>query len=54
MVPVVVCEGDPMKVGDYYAPKWTISKMVPRPAELSAGAKPAPVAVAVAVEDEEF
>ena len=52
MVPVVVCEGDPMKVGDYYAPKWTISKMVPRPAELSAGAKPAPVAVVA--DDEEF
>lgn len=33
-VPVVIVDGNPAKVGDYYAPKWSIEKMVDRPAVL--------------------
>ena len=46
MVPVVEVGGDPQKVGDYYAPTWSIIKMVKRPATLPDGAAPAPVAAA--------
>ena len=46
MVPVVEVGGDPQKVGDYYAPTWSIMKMVKRPATLPDGAAPAPVAAA--------
>lgn len=54
-LPVVEVSGDPAKEGDYYAPKWSIAKMIDRPSELPSvgGAAPEPQA-APASDDEEF
>ena len=57
-LPVVVVDGDPVKVGDYYAPSWKIDKMVARPDALGsqpeAAAAVAAAPAAAAVDDEEF
>ena len=41
-LPVVKCNGSPQKVGDYYAPDWSVVKMVPTPPVFAADAAPAP------------
>ena len=55
-LPVVSVDGDPEKVGDYYAPAWKVVKMVDRPAEMGAmREEEAPVATAatdVPIDDE--
>ena len=62
MVPVVEVKPDPKKVGEFYAPSWSIVKMIERPATLpdadapvavAPAAAPAP-APAAAPSDEEF
>lgn len=45
-VPVVDVSGDPVKVGDYYAPAWKIEKMVKRPDAMGAIKEEAPAAAA--------
>jgi len=59
MVPVVDVSGTPVKAGDYYAPVWSVAKMIERPASLpDAAAAPAAAAPAAAApepaSDEEF
>lgn len=51
-LPVVDVDGSPTKVGDYYAPKWSVAKMVSRPDALNGEAPPAPQAASEDVDDE--